>query len=89
MISPLPPAFIFIIGGLLIPLFRGRIKCAYMLALPVLAYFDLLAIGADRAGPDVAIRSRWPADNMAVKARDLGSVHTPLNHQLSRASHGR
>jgi multicomponent Na+:H+ antiporter subunit D len=42
MISTLPPAVIFIIGAPLVPLFRGKLKSAYMLFLPVLALFSLL-----------------------------------------------
>ena len=38
----IPPAFIFIIGGFLIPLLKGRIKAAYMLLLPVLAFITIL-----------------------------------------------
>ncbi len=34
MIEFIPPAFIYIIGALLIPLLRGKVKSAYMLALP-------------------------------------------------------
>jgi len=42
MIEILPPAAIFIIGALFIPLFRGNLKSAYMLSLPVLAFISLL-----------------------------------------------
>ena len=42
MIDALPPAFIFILGGLLIPLFKGRVQAAYMLLLPVLGFVNLL-----------------------------------------------
>ena len=38
----IPPALIFIIGGLLIPAFKGKLKLAYMLALPLYAFFSLL-----------------------------------------------
>ena len=44
MHNGLPPAFIFIIGGLLIPLFTGRVRSAYMLLLPVLGFLNLLAL---------------------------------------------
>ena len=37
-----PPALIFIIGGLLIPALKGKLKSAFMLALPVYAFFSLL-----------------------------------------------
>ncbi len=41
MINSLPPAAIFIVGALFIPLLRGRVKSAYMLFLPVLAFGNL------------------------------------------------
>ena len=44
MINSVPPAFIFIIGALLVPLLRGRIKSAYLLFLPILAFINLLNI---------------------------------------------
>lgn len=48
-----------------------------------------VAIGADRSGPDVAVRRRWPADNVAVKPGDLSGVQLPINDQLARTSHDR
>jgi multicomponent Na+:H+ antiporter subunit D len=42
MSNPIPPAAIFIIGGLFIPFLKGRLKSAYMLALPVLAFITLI-----------------------------------------------
>lgn len=39
-----PPALIFIIGALLIPLMRGKIKSAFMLLIPVLAFVSLVSI---------------------------------------------
>ena len=42
MIKPLPPAAIFIIGALLIPLLKGKSRSAYMLMLPVLGFIDLI-----------------------------------------------
>lgn len=42
MNSFVPPAFILIIGALLIPLFRGRVKQAYIVILPCLAFISLL-----------------------------------------------
>ena len=42
MINSVHPAAIFIIGALLVPLFRGRLKSSYMLFLPVLAMYSLL-----------------------------------------------
>jgi len=44
MINALPPAFIFIVGGLLIPLFKGKARAAYMLLLPVLGFVNLLRL---------------------------------------------
>ena len=41
MIDILPPQAIFIIGAFLVPFFRGRLKSAYMLFLPVLAMVSL------------------------------------------------
>ena len=38
----MPPALIFIIGGFLIPFLKGRVKSAYMLILPVLAFCTVL-----------------------------------------------
>ncbi len=42
MHNGLPPAFIFIVGGLLIPLFKGKVRAAYALLLPVLGFLNLL-----------------------------------------------
>jgi len=42
MNSMMPPAFIFILGALLIPFLGGRTKAAYMLALPIVAFIVLL-----------------------------------------------
>ncbi len=50
MINALPPAFIFIIGGLLIPLFRGRLQAAFMLLLPVLGFYNLLQLPMGSSG---------------------------------------
>src|SRR6056297_166969 len=38
----IPPALIFIVGGFLIPFLKGRVKSAYMLILPVLAFITVL-----------------------------------------------
>ncbi|MFQ5329186.1 MAG: Na(+)/H(+) antiporter subunit D [Thermodesulfobacteriota bacterium] len=46
MISTVPPAAIFIIGALLIPLLKGRVKSAYMLLLPVVGFINLIATPA-------------------------------------------
>jgi multicomponent Na+:H+ antiporter subunit D len=43
MIEHIPPAPIFILGALLIPLLKGHVKSAYMLMLPVVSFFLLQA----------------------------------------------
>jgi multicomponent Na+:H+ antiporter subunit D len=43
MIEWIPPAFIFILGALLVPLFKGRTQKVYILLLPLLAFTDLLS----------------------------------------------
>jgi len=40
--NPIPPAAIFIIGALCIPFLKGRLKSAFMLLLPALAFIILL-----------------------------------------------
>ncbi|MBT8356346.1 MAG: Na(+)/H(+) antiporter subunit D [Deltaproteobacteria bacterium] len=42
MINALPVAVIFIAGSILIPFFKGKIKSFYLLALPVLAFINLI-----------------------------------------------
>ncbi len=44
MINAIPPALIFILGALAIPLFPGRLKKAYILLLPVLGIINFLNI---------------------------------------------
>ncbi|MEW6429285.1 MAG: Na(+)/H(+) antiporter subunit D [Thermodesulfobacteriota bacterium] len=44
MIQPIPPALIFLIGALFIPLLPGRLKSLYMLLLPVAGLYNLLQI---------------------------------------------
>ncbi len=39
-----PPALIFIIGALFIPLLKGRLKSAFMLFLPVLSFIVLISV---------------------------------------------
>ena len=41
LISGFPLALLFIIGALLIPVFKGKIKAGLMLALPILAFISL------------------------------------------------
>ncbi len=44
MINAVPPQFIFLIGGLFVPLFKGWVRTAYMLFLPVLAFYHYLQL---------------------------------------------
>jgi len=44
MINALPPAVIMILGGLLVPLFKGRAKQALLLLLPVISFINLLQL---------------------------------------------
>lgn len=44
MISTFPPALIFIIGALLIPVFKGKLKSVYLLALPLIGFLNLINI---------------------------------------------
>ena len=44
MIDTVPPALIFIVGALLVPFFKGKLKNAYMLVLPVIGFLNLISI---------------------------------------------
>ncbi len=44
MIENVPPALIFILGAVLVPFLRGKLKSAYLLLLPVLAFVNLISI---------------------------------------------
>ena len=44
MISTMPPAVIFIIGALFIPLFKGKLKSIYLLLLPIIGFINLINI---------------------------------------------
>ena len=44
MISTVPPATIFIIGGLLVPFIKGKWKSAFMLLIPVVGFINLINI---------------------------------------------
>ena len=44
MINSVPPAAVFIIGALFIPILKGKIKSIYMLFLPVFAFYILATI---------------------------------------------
>lgn len=41
MIKPIPPAFLYILGALFIPLFKGRLKPLYLLSVSVIAFINL------------------------------------------------
>ena len=42
--SEFPPGLILILGALLVPLLRGHLRNAYMLALPIVGFWGLLTI---------------------------------------------
>ncbi len=44
MISTVPPAAIFIVGGLLVPFFKGKWKSAFLLLIPVVGFLNLIHI---------------------------------------------
>ena len=44
MTSNYLPALIFILGGFLIPFFKGRAKSVYMLLIPVVGFINLIHI---------------------------------------------
>jgi multicomponent Na+:H+ antiporter subunit D len=44
MIKAVPPAMLFILGALLIPLLRGKLKQIYLLVIPALAFLDILQL---------------------------------------------
>ena len=44
MINPVPPAAIFIIGALFVPLIRGRLKSTLLLLIPVVGFINLISI---------------------------------------------
>jgi len=44
MIKAVPPAMLFILGALLIPLLRGKLKQIYLLLIPALAFLDILLL---------------------------------------------
>ncbi len=50
MISTIPPAFVFIIGALFVPFLRGKVKSAYMLFLPILAFSILIDMPEGKSG---------------------------------------
>jgi multicomponent Na+:H+ antiporter subunit D len=42
MIKPVPPGLLFILGAMPIPLLRGKLKQLYLLAVPALAFLDIV-----------------------------------------------
>ena len=44
MIDTVPPAFIFIVGALLVPFLNGKLRSAYLLFLPILGFINLINI---------------------------------------------
>lgn len=44
MIKAIPPALIFILGAMLIPFLKGKVKQLYMLMIPAVAFLDILYI---------------------------------------------
>ena len=44
MINALPPALILILGGLLVPLFKGRARQVWLLVLPIISFINLLQL---------------------------------------------
>ena len=42
MNNMIPPPFIFIIGALLVPFIKGRLKSSFMLLLPILVWITLM-----------------------------------------------
>ena len=50
MTGEMSPAFILILGALVVPLLRGHVRGAFMLALPVLAFWYLMSLPAGQFG---------------------------------------
>ena len=50
MIGEFPPGLILIVGGLLLPLLRGHLRSAFMLALPIAAFFYLIGLPHGQLG---------------------------------------
>ena len=44
MINVVPPALVFIVGGLVVPLIKGKWKSAFLLLLPVIGFINLINI---------------------------------------------
>ncbi len=41
---PFPPAFLYLLGALLVPILKGKARQAYLLILPLVAFYDLLQL---------------------------------------------
>jgi len=50
MIVDLPPGFILILGAALLPLFRGRLRSAWILLLPIIGFVQLLGLSHGEYG---------------------------------------
>ncbi|MFQ5849345.1 MAG: Na(+)/H(+) antiporter subunit D [Candidatus Binatia bacterium] len=44
MIEAVPPATIYILGALLVPILKGKVRQAYLLLVPLAAFYDLLLL---------------------------------------------
>jgi len=44
MINPFPPAFLFILGAVLIPILKGKLKQLYLLMIPAIAFLDIIKL---------------------------------------------
>ncbi len=45
LLSAIPPSFILIIGALLVPFLKGKIRNLYIIALPAIAFFQITTLG--------------------------------------------
>jgi len=45
MTDPVPPVIIFVVGALLVPFIKGSWKSAFLLAIPVVGFLNLISIG--------------------------------------------
>ena len=44
MIEAIPPAAIYLLGAFFVPFLKGKVRQAYLLFLPILAFYDLLLL---------------------------------------------
>ena len=62
MIEGLNPAFILLIGGLLIPLTHGRGRSVFMFALPLLGILQLVSMPYGSGGEiSIFVKTKLPA----------------------------